>query len=60
MKKYVTSVAVIFLVKKVSSMAAVRTLLLAFNFVTMDNEVLDGGMWKLVWAQIVIISAHCV
>jgi hypothetical protein len=60
MKKYVTSAAMIFLVKKISNMAAVRTSLLAFSFVTMANEVLDRGVLKLVWAQIIIISVHCV
>jgi hypothetical protein len=40
-------------------MAAVPTLFLAFSFMAVTNEVLDVGVWKLVWAQVINISVCC-
>jgi hypothetical protein len=40
-------------------MAAVPTLFLAFSFMAVTNEVLYVGVRKLVWAQVINISVHC-
>jgi hypothetical protein len=44
---------------QISNMAAVPTLFLAFSFMAVTNEVLDVGVRKLVWVQVINISVHC-
>jgi hypothetical protein len=41
-------------------MAAMPTLFSAFSFMAVSNEVLDVGVWKLVWAGVINISLHCI